>query len=113
MCSMWKSLKHACSIEIPDWGSTHHVSAEWTKDGEVCRRVDLLHEAVLLRSRADAVPFRQRSVELLHEEFGDKGKVQGTFAIIGGRIDKGEAEPCVGLGDMLAGMVWYEWIIIR
>ena len=115
MRSVWETLEHAFGIEIPHRRPAHHVGAKGTKNGEVRSSIDLLHETVLLRSRANAVPFRQWPVELLHEKFtgerkddyveGDEGEIQGAFAVVGGAVDEGEIEWWVKFGDILVSMV--------
>lgn len=118
-----KPFEHAGRVEIPDWRAVHHVEAQGSKDGKVHGCVALFHEAVLLGSRADAVPDRHGTDESLHEEFAGEGendyvkshegKVPGAFAIVCRGINKRRIGQPSRRFDSLAGMVVYERVVCR
>ena len=106
---MWETLEHSCSIEIPHRGAAHHVKSERAENAEIDGRIGLLHEAILLCARPDAVPQSERPYEALHEEFpgerqyddveSDKGKIAGAFGIM---------DSCI---RAIASVVRNKWVI--
>ncbi len=96
-----ETFKHALGVEIPDRRPGHDVEAQGAEDEKVHGRVDLLHEAVLLRAGFDARGEGERANQALHEEFpcegedddveGYEGEVAGAFAVVGwcGRVMDG------------------------
>ena len=92
MRAVRESLEHARRVEIPHRRAGHDVQPKGAKDGKVHCCIDLLHEAVLLYPGADVVPQGERADKALHEELagegeddgveGDKGEIQGPFAIV-------------------------------
>lgn len=51
VCLVRESLKHAGSIEVPDWGPGHDIQSQGSQNGKVYGSIGLLHEAGLFRSR--------------------------------------------------------------
>lgn len=84
---------HAASVEVPDGGAAHDIHARRAENSKVDGSVGLFHKTRLL-GLAEARSSRNRSQDLLHDEFtregqnnhveGDKGDVPFTFAIMNG-----------------------------
>lgn len=116
MRPVWKPLKHTGGVEIPDRRPAHYVKTEWTKDGKIHGCVDLFHEAVLLGSRMDTAPDCNWADETLHEELAgkgknndvetDKGKVVGTFAVVGRVVNERKVERPFCRIDSMARVLW-------
>lgn len=92
MTSVWESFEHTRRIEIPHRSSAHYIESQRSKNTKVHGSVDLFHEAVLLRARADSVTQGHRTDESLHEKFtgerennnveGHKSEVFGSFPVV-------------------------------
>ena len=100
---------HGGGVKVPERRLVaHHVQARRAENAKVYRRVRLLHEACLLAARADPVPSRDRTQQLLHDELarkgqedgveGDKGEVGGALAVESDGWFWGVDWKCVGFG---------------
>ena len=99
MRSVREALVHARGIEIPHRRPAHDIQSIRAEDGEVDRRVELLHKPTLLPPRADAAPDCNRPDHALHQELAGEGEddgvegheseVLGSFAILRDVADVG------------------------
>jgi len=111
---------HACGIEVPDRGPTHHVQPKRPKNGKIHGGIELFHKPSHLIASTDASADTDRTDEALHQELaaeaehddveGDEGEVLGSLAIlrdvpdVGGQGVGAFDEGRVGVGEEDGGV---------
>lgn len=113
---------HPRRVEVPDWCPAHNVQSKGTEDGEINRRVELLHETAHFGTVSYSPAYAEGADESLHEEFAGEseddcvecheGEIFGSFTILRDIADvrwegsRTFVEGWIGVGEEYGGSKW-------
>ena len=102
--AMRKPFKHRSRIEVPQRALLHHIQTKGTENPKVYCGIGLLHEARLLGSFGDSIPYGQGTEDALHHKLPREREEDGVEA------DKGEIGLAFPIHVRAAGVGWAERI---